>query len=79
MKNENKEKRDEETGAAFPCSVCGREFVPDAAHRCESCRRFACRDCLKILYHHDAQGSPIPSRTLCYDCFHSEFKKQYIE
>ena len=67
-----------ETGdASFPCSVCGREFVPDAAHRCETCRRFACRDCLKILYHHDAHGNTIPSRTLCYHCFHEEFKEPY--
>lgn len=67
----------EQGAASFPCAVCGRDLVPDAAHRCETCRRFACRDCLKILYRHDIHGNAIPSRTLCYNCFHGEFKSPY--
>ena len=65
--------------ATFPCAVCGREFEPDAAHRCEACGGFACRECLKIHYHIDSEGRHTPTRTLCYNCYHSIYKKPYLE
>ena len=55
----------------MPCAVCGADFTPDASHRCQECGRFACRACLKVHYYFDIQGREIPTRTLCYDCFHS--------
>lgn len=59
-----------EKPAHFPCEVCGKDLIPDGAHRCEQCKRFACRDCLKIHYHIDQRGRFLPTQTLCYYCYH---------
>ena len=64
---------------SFPCAVCGREFEPDATHRCNLCQRFACRECLKIHYQMDHAGNYLPTNTTCYDCYHSTHTKPYIE
>ena len=66
------EKREaSDTLSSFPCSICGRSFVPDRLSRCETCGAFCCRDCLKINYDRKTEEEYLPTQVLCYHCYHS--------